>query len=38
MCTLIYAISGQSPHLKKLQVAFDDSASKHQLMFFEEVN
>lgn len=33
-----YAISGQSPHLKKLKVAFDDFASKHQLMFFEEVN
>jgi polar amino acid transport system substrate-binding protein len=33
-----YAISGQSPHLKKLQAAFDDYASKHQVRFFEELN
>jgi polar amino acid transport system substrate-binding protein len=33
-----YAISGQSTHLKKLQVAFDDYASKHQLTFFDELN
>jgi polar amino acid transport system substrate-binding protein len=33
-----YAISGQSPYLEKLQAAFDDYASKHQLTFFDELN
>jgi polar amino acid transport system substrate-binding protein len=33
-----YAISGQSPFLEKLQTAFDDYASRHQLTFFDELN
>lgn len=33
-----YAIAGQSPYLEKLQLAFDDYASKHQLTFFDELN
>ena len=32
-----YGISGRSPHLEKIQAAFDDYASKHQLKFFDEV-
>ena len=32
-----YAISGNSPHLEKLQAAFNDYASKHQLSFFDQI-
>ena len=31
-----YGISGKSPHLEKLKAAFDDYASKHKLMFFDQ--
>jgi polar amino acid transport system substrate-binding protein len=33
-----YGIAGQSPHLEKLQAAFNDYASKQQFKFFDEVH
>jgi hypothetical protein len=35
---IYYAISGQSPHIKKLKAVLDDYVSKHKLTFFDPLN